>query len=215
MHFAEIDDTLPVFASSYQMAKEIQPDYLSSQAAIDQFKLDVVVAKDGTKPDLTVGADLGLSGNRGSGSDALGDALDRQNHSWQVDFAFNYPWGQASEKARYRQSIATLNREQTRVRQLEQEIAVTVRSAVRSVETNHESVKIAALASGLSQKQYELEKARFDAGLSTSYRVLQAQNDLDTARMSELLAKVTLHSAVSALHRVEGSSLQRYGIAQP
>ncbi len=215
VHFREVEAAVPVFASSYLMAKQNQPDYLSSQAAIDQLKLDLVVAKDATKPDLTVGAAVGLNGNRGNGNDALGDALDRQNHSWQVDFAYNYPWGKTSDKARYRQSLATLNREQTRLRQIEQSIEISVRSAVRSVETNRESVKIAGLSSDLSQKQYELEKARFESGLSTSYRVLQAQTDLDTARVSELQAKVALHTAIAALHRIEGSSLQRYNVILP
>jgi outer membrane protein TolC len=123
--------------------------------------------------------------------------------------------GQKSDKARERQSLATLSREQTRLRLIEQNIEVQVRSAVRSVETNLESVKIATLASNLSQRQYELEKAKFDAGLSTSRRVLEAQNDLETARISELQAKVTLHIATAALHRLEGSSLQRYAIQLP
>jgi len=215
VQFKEIEDATPVFASSYLMAKQSQPDYLSSQAAIEQLKLDLVVAKDATKPDLSVGGAVGLNGYRGSGSDAFNDALERQNHSWQVDFAFNYPWGQKSDKARYRQSLSTLNREQVRLRQIEQSIEVNVRSAVRSVETSRESVKIAALASDLSVKQYELEKARFDAGLSTSRRVLEAQNDLETNRVSELQAKVDLHNAIAALHRIEGSSLQRYSVALP
>ena len=215
VRFSEVRDATPVFASSFQMAKQNQSDYLSAAAAIDQLKLDLVVARDATKPDLSVGGALGFNGNRTSGGDALSDALARQNHSWQVDFSFTYPWGQAADKAKYRQSLATLNREQVRLHQLEQTIEVQVRSAVRSVETSTESVKIATLASDLSQKQYELEKARFDAGLSTSYRVLQAQNDLDTARVNELQAKVTLHTAISALHRIEGSALQRYGVTLP
>ena len=215
VHLAAIDNVLPVFASSYQLAKQNQPDFLSEQAAIDQLKLDVVAAKDATKPDLSVGLAVGLNGNRSSVDAALGDAFNRQNNSWQVDFAFRYPWGQVSNKARYRQSQSTLGREETFLRQLEQNIEVNVRSAVRSVETNNESVKIAALSSDLSLKQYELEKDRFDAGLSTSYRVLQAQNDLDTARVEELLAKVSYHAAVAALHRLEGSSLQHYGVSLP
>jgi outer membrane protein len=215
VRFSEVTDATPVFASSYQLAKLNQPDYLSSQAAIDQLKLDLKLAKDAARPDLTVGAALGLSGTNGSGTDAFNDALDRQSHSWQVDFAFNYPWGQKADKARARQSLAALNREQTRLRQTEQTIEIQVRSAVRSVETNLESVKIASLASTLSQKQYELEKAKFDAGLSTSRRVLEAQDDLETARVSELQAKVTLHTAISALHRIEGSSLQRYAVEIP
>ena len=215
VRFTEVTEATPIFASSYQMAKQSQPDFLSAIEAINQFKLDLLVTRDATKPDLAVGAALGLNGRNGSGTDAFGDALEQQNHSWQVDFSFSYPWGQKADKARYRQSLATLSREEVRLRQIEQTIEVQVRSAVRSVETNVESVKLATLASSLSLKQYELEKARFDAGLSTSYRVLQAQTDLDTARVNELQAKVTLHTALAALHRIEGSSLQRYSVTLP
>ncbi len=215
VQFNEVSDATPVFASSFQLAKQNQPDFLSSEAAIEQYRLDLVVAKDASRPDLTVGGAVGLNGTNSSGSDAYGDAFDRQNHSWQVDFSFNYPIGRGAERARVRQSLAVLNREQTRLRQLEQNIAVEVRSAVRSVEANLESVKIATLASSLSQKQYELEKAKFDAGLSTSRRVLEAQDDLETARIAELQARVALHTSITALHRLEGSSLQRYAIELP
>lgn len=215
VRFAEVTDAAPIFASSLRMAKENQPDYLASIATIEQLKLDLVVAKNSAKPGLSVGAALGLSGTNGSGHDAFSDALDRQSNSWQVDFAFNYPWGQTSDRARYRQSLATLNREQTRLKQVEQNIELQVRSAVRSVETNLESVKIATLAAKLSEQQYELEKAKFDAGQSTSYRVLQAQTELETARVGELQAKVSLQAAITGLHRIEGSSLQRYAVNLP
>ncbi len=215
VRFGEITDATPVFASSYALAKQNQPDFLSAQAAIEQFRIDLDLVRDSAKPDLTVGAALGLSGTNGSGFDAFDDAFDRQNHSWQVDFAFSYPWGRRADKARVRQSLAALSREQTRLRQTEQFIELQVRSAVRSVETNLESVKIASLASALSQKQYELEKAKFDAGLSTSRRVLEAQDDLEAARVNELQARATLHTAVAALHRIEGSSLQRYAVELP
>jgi outer membrane protein TolC len=212
VRFKDFDEAVPTFASSYAMAKQSQPDFLSAQALVEQARQDLVAAKSNAKPSLSVGGALGWNGHRGSGSDAFSDAFDRTNHSWQVDLSLSYPWGQLGDKARYRQSLAALNQAQARVRQLEQNIELQVRSSVRSVETNLESVKIAALASDLSQKQYELEKAKFDAGLSTSYRVLQAQNDLETARVNELQARVNLHNSVAALHRLEGSSLQRYGV---
>jgi outer membrane protein len=212
VRFKETEGTLPVFASSLQLARQNQPDFISAQAAIEQYKIDLRLAKDAAKPDLTVGAALGLNGRNGSGGDAFSDALDPQSHSWQVDLALSYPWGRRADKARERQSLAALSREQTRLRQIEQSIELEVRSAVRSVEANTESVKIAAQASVLSQKQYELEKAKFDAGLSTSRRVLEAQTDLETARVSELQSRVNLQNAISALHRLEGSSLQRYAI---
>jgi outer membrane protein TolC len=101
------------------------------------------------------------------------------------------------------------------VHQLEQSILVQVRAAVRTVETNSEKVKIAALAAEFSAKQYDLENARFAAGLATSRDVLQTQSDLQNARVAELQARITLQNSISALHRLEGSSLERYQIALP
>ena len=84
------------------------------------------------------------------------------------------------------------------------------RSSVRAVATSREAVRVATLASGLSEKQYELEKARFDAGLSTARRVLDAQTDLDNARVNELSSQVDLLAALAQLRRLEGRSLDAY-----
>lgn len=213
--FKEVSEALPVFASSYAEALRNQPDYLAAQAQLEQAKLDVVTTKDATKPDLSVGGAVGFNGHRGSGSDALNDAYRTNNDSWQVDLSLSYPWGQASAKAKYRQSRATLNQQTLTLKQTEQSIQVKVRSAIRAVETNQESVKISTSATALAVKQYDLQKAKFDAGLATSREVQQAQTDLETARLSELQAKVNLRTSIASLHRLEGSSLQRYGLALP
>ena len=95
---------------------------------------------------------------------------------------------------------------------LEQDVLVAVRESVRSVETNQEAVKIAGLASNLAQEQYEAERVRYRSGLSTSRRVLEAQKDLESARVAELQAKLDLRTSLSTLYRIEGSALTRYGI---
>ena len=77
------------------------------------------------------------------------------------------------------------------------------------------SRSLATKATELSAKQYDLQKARFDAGLSTSRLVLQAQDDLEIARVTELAARVTLNSSVAELHRLEGSSTARYKVELP
>jgi outer membrane protein TolC len=89
---------------------------------------------------------------------------------------------------------------------------VQVRSAVRSVATNLESVKIATLATQLSEKNYDLEKARFDAGLATARLLQQARDDLDSARLDELQSRVTLRQAIVSLNRLQGTSLDLYKI---
>jgi outer membrane protein TolC len=88
-----------------------------------------------------------------------------------------------------------------------------VRNAVRDVDTSRESVTIAAQAADLAQRQYEAETERFRNGLSTSRRVLEAQTDLESARVAHLQARLDLQTARAALRRLEGTSLQRYGIS--
>jgi outer membrane protein TolC len=120
-----------------------------------------------------------------------------------------------ADKARLRTAKISLLQQQTRLQQLDQNLLVNVRGSVRAVETNIVAVEIAGKATELSQKQYELQKARFDAGLSTSRLVLQAQDDLEAARVNELQSKVSLRVALAELHRIDGSSLERYRIALP
>jgi outer membrane protein len=213
--FDDFNGQLPVIESSYQLAMRNQPDYISAKMQLDQFQLDLSVAKDALKPTLDLNGAVGFNGTRGSGYDSFNSAANRDNNSWQVGFTLSYPWGQVSDRGRYHQSLAILNQQTLTVRQLEQSILVQVRSAVRAVETNNEKVKIAGLAAEFSAKQYDLEAARFAAGLATSRDVLQTQSDLENARVAELQARITLQNSISALHRLEGSSLERYHLVLP
>lgn len=111
--------------------------------------------------------------------------------------------------------MSTLNQQKARLNQFEQNLTVNVRTAVRAVETDITSVEIAADATRLSVQEYNLQKARFDAGLSTSRLVIEAQDDLETARLNELTAKVSLRTAAAALHQLEGSSIARFKVALP
>jgi outer membrane protein TolC len=186
--FEDFTGQLPVIESSYQLALHHQPDYISAKMQLDQFQLDLGVAKNALKPTVNVDGILGFNGMRGSAYDAFNSAVNRDGNSWEVDLTMSYPWGRVSDKARYRQSLSILSQQTLVVRQLEQNILVQVRSAVRAVETNSEKVKIAALAAEFSAKEYDLENARFSAGLATSRDVLQTQSDLENARIAELQA---------------------------
>ncbi len=213
--FEDFNGQLPLVESSYQLALHHQPDYISAQMQLDQMRLDLAVAKNALQPTVNLDGVVGFNGLRGSSSDAFNSMANRDNNSWQVDLTVTYPWGRVSDKARYRQSLSTLNQQTLTVRQLEQSILVQVRSAVGAVATNAEKVKIAALAAEFSAREYDLENARFSAGLVTSRDVLQTQSDLENARVAELQSRITLQNSISALHRLEGSSLERYHITLP
>lgn len=205
---------LPQVESSYALALEQQPDISNTRAALELARLDVATAKDALKPALDFELAVGLDSDERTAPDAFSRAFGAAGgRQWQAGLTLRVPLGRAGEKARYRQSQAALDRDELSLRQREQEILVSVREAVRDVETGSQSVKIAALAAKLGQQQHVFETARFRAGLSTSRRVLEAQTDLERARVAHLQARLDLQVALAALRRIEGSAFSRYGIA--
>ncbi|MCF7689067.1 MAG: TolC family protein [Cephaloticoccus sp.] len=207
-----VDNPTPNFGVSLQMARDTQPDYVAATNSLKQLEIDVATAKRNRMPALDLGGAVGYNARDNSAGGALDRLPNGDGYSWQVDLSLKMPWGRRLDKARYQTALNSYQRQQTSVRQMEQNLEVLVRSAVRSVETNLASVAISRKATGLSEKQYELEKARFDAGLSTSRRVLEAQDDLETARVAELQARVNLRTAMAELQRLDGSSLGYYNI---
>jgi outer membrane protein len=200
------------FDRSYKLTRDQAPELASTQLSVEQLKLDASVAKNNQLPTLDLDAGLGYNARKSSAGEATADVWGSDGYNWQVGATVNLPWGLRADKARYRQALTSVNREQIRLQQIDQSLLIQVRSAIRAVETNDESLRIAILATKLSEEQFEAEKARNDNGLSTFRRVQEAKEDLDTARISELQAKVTLHNALADLARLEASSLTRYRI---
>ncbi len=210
--FQEFRGEAPTFEGSYKIAHDNYPDYIATTNQIKQSEIDLSVAKVSTRPTLNLNGSLGYNSTDKSYNDAISGLPDHHGNNWSLGLVYQMPWGMKADRARYRSTLATLNSQKTRLAQLDQTLTVQVRTAVRSVQTNLVSVQIAAKATELSEKQYESQKARFDAGLSTSRLVLQAQDDLETARFNELNTKVSLRNALAQLHRLETSSLTRFNI---
>ena len=215
--FDEFREGAPTFATSYKLARDRYPDTLSAQDTIKQLEIDLAVARQNTKPTVNLDASLGYTAKatRDGYYEAFQSLPSEHGNNWSVGLSYSIPWGAHADKARYRSAQASLNSQKTRLDQLEQSLVVQVRGAVRAVETNLVSIAIAAKATELSARQYDLQKARFDNGLSTSRLVLQAQDDLETARFNELSAKATLRAAIAELHRLEGSSIERFRVQLP
>jgi outer membrane protein len=212
---ADVDATeegLPTIERSYEQALEHFPALQSARAALEVARLDVAFARNDLMPSLDLSFAVGFNGEDSTRRGAFSGISEPDGHTWQAGLTITYPLGRMAEKARFRQSRFALTQAELRAKALEQDVLVAVRNAVRDVETSRESVDIAAQAAQLAQRQYEAETERFRAGLSTSRRVLEAQTDLESARVANLQARLDLQMARAALRRLEASSLRRYGI---
>ncbi len=215
--FDQYAEGSPNFAQSYKLAREFYPETLSQAQTIKQLELSLATAKRNTLPDLDLTAGLGYSARTTNVSygQAIANLPNDHGNNWAIGLNYSLPWGQHADKARLRQAANSLSSQKVRLEQLESQLVLDVRIAVRAVETNLVAVEIAAKATELASRQYDQQKARFDAGLSTSRIVLQFQDDLENARITELSTKLALRRAVAELRRLEGTSLQRFRVQLP
>jgi outer membrane protein len=213
VQFPEIGEPDVDFAHSYKLARDNGPSLAVVQATIDQYKLQALRDRRNTLPVLNLNGGYGYGSYAGSTGDALSGPYNGYN--WTAGVTLSVPWGMKAARATYHSALAQVHSEQVAYDQADQLLVVNVRAAVRGVQTNIQTVRSSAENATFAAKAYELTKAQFDAGLATSYLVLQAQNTLETARVSELQAKVNLLEAVANLRFYEGSSLQLYRINLP
>lgn len=211
--FTPYTDPAPSVGDSFSLARDLQPTYVAAISTVKQLEIAVKVANNGRLPTLNFDGAIGFNGADRTYGSSIDNLNTGNNYNWQVDLSLSVPWGLRADRARYRIALNNLHQEQTTLQQIEQNLLVQVRADVLAVATNIESVQISAKGTELAEKQYELQKAKFDAGLSTSRDVLQSQTDLETARVNDLQAKVNLRIAVANLHQLDGSSLDRYHIA--
>jgi outer membrane protein TolC len=101
------------------------------------------------------------------------------------------------------------------VSNLEQIVESDVRTAYTEVQRAGEQVTATAASRKLQEAKLKSEAEKFRVGQSTTFLVAQAQRDLLSSQIDEVDAVVTYRKALVEIFRLEGSLLQRRGIAAP
>lgn len=144
--------------------------------------------------------------------DALSEVLQREADGWSVGLVFAMPL--QNRAARAQSLIADLALEQGSVTltDLEQQISTQVRSAVRQVESAAREVDAARASRRAQEKSLEAERKRFENGMSTSFQVLQIQEDLAEAQSTEVRAVTNFRSRLLDYYAAIGGLLEQRGI---
>jgi outer membrane protein TolC len=134
-------------------------------------------------------------------------------HSWSFLATFNYPLGNDTADARYVESKIQLRRAKTFLARTDQDVVLSVRTAVRELASSIEAVKAAQRARIASEETLRAEQERLRLGDSTPHNVLLFQNDLLTAQGNEITQLQLYRTAITALERAQGTLLETRGIS--
>lgn len=140
---------------------------------------------------------------------ALGNLFANRYPTLRIGVQFDLPlFGDKTAKANLGRSLVQGEQIRTQRTQIEQNIQVEVRNALQTIRTAEARLRSAAISRENSQRQYESEQRKLDAGQTDVFRVLERQTALIAARSNELRAQTELNKAIADLQRATGNSLK-------
>jgi HAE1 family hydrophobic/amphiphilic exporter-1 len=133
--------------------------------------------------------------NRGFGS-VLNQVFTHDYSTWSFGVTVSYPLGRSYEEAGLARVASERRQATQRIASLQLEAAETIRQAARQVHSTAQRVDAARAGAGLAEQRLDTEQRRFQAGLSTSFLVTQAQRDLLQAQVNLLQATLDHQSSL-------------------
>src|SRR5439155_22174471 len=127
--------------------------------------------------------------------DALGQVFGRDYPAWSFGVTVSYPRGRSFEEVSAVRSTIERRQAAQRVASLRLAGAAAIRQAARQVRSTAERGDAARAGATLAEQRFDAEQRRYDAGLSTSFLVTQAQRDLLQAQVNLLQATLDHQSA--------------------
>lgn len=197
-----------------KLALRMRPDLNQARLELQREELEIVRTKNGLLPQMDLFIRLGKTGYADSFGDSVSD-ITGDSYDLTAGISFEYPFGNRDARAGYRRSSILRNQAEASVENLAQLVELDVQSAY--IEVNRSKEQIAATKSirRLQEEKLRIETEKFRVGRSTNFLVAQAQRDLVSSRISEVQAVVNYLKALVDFFRLEGSLLERRGIAAP
>jgi outer membrane protein TolC len=143
----------------------------------------------------------------------LGQLFSRDYPAWSFGVTVTHPIGRSFDEANLARAEVERRQVASRIASLQLQIAETVRRAARQVQSTAERVEAARAGETLAEQRAEVERRRFEAGLSTSFLVTQAQRDLLQAQVNLLQATLDHQSSLVSFEAVQLASPTALGEA--
>ena len=186
------------------IALQQRPDYLNSQLDIQVRESLRDEARNQSLPRLDVIGTGRLNAHDENIGDAFSNIPDGDGYQWAVGLQMEITLGSRAKHVLIDKRNLELRQARIGQRQLVLAIVQQIRQAVRSIQTNIQRVEVTRSATMLARTQLEAEQEKFRLGLSTSFNVLEFQEDLTSALSNETRALSDYNVALAQLDQLTG-----------
>jgi outer membrane protein len=210
---AEIEHASEAAALSAQRALQNRPELMLAEIEIENSEIDSIRARNEMLPQLDLMGTYGTGGRNHKLRDSLIGITDKENYAYTVGINGQVSLGNRAARGAYQRSKLTTRQAELRLEKMRQDILFNVSVAARSLITNKILVESNRQASRLQQANVVAEEKRLRLGVTTSYQVLQVQEDLTMAETQLVQAMIAYEKARVDLLLAEGTILDETGLS--
>ena len=193
-----------------------RPDLLQARLNVEQAGIQLKFYRNQLFPQLDV---IGTYGWNGVGSapagvydETFGEIRGGNAPYYSYGAQLTVPLANQSARNQYKSGKATLQQVVLQLKQFEQNVMVEIDNAVKTAQSDYESVDATRQARVYAEEALDAEQKTYAVGKATTFEVLTYQNNLTTARGQELRALANYEEALANLASQEGSTLDKLGI---
>ncbi|HEX6198864.1 MAG TPA: TolC family protein, partial [Thermoanaerobaculia bacterium] len=206
-----------------------RPEVAAQLRRLDVLEIDQRFFHNQALPQLDLQVNYGLGGLSGEGqatdpetgevltidgdfTEAYQQIFDRDFDGWSAQLVFSYPLQNRTRRAQATISELAVDQGLAELEQLQRQIVTEVRAAARQVETAAKQIESARVSVQLEERNLDAERKRYENGMSSSFRVLEIQEDLTQARSREVSAVTAYRRALAEFYRSVGVLLEQKGV---
>ncbi|MGE5296653.1 MAG: TolC family protein [Solirubrobacterales bacterium] len=205
-----LDDVEP----HVELAMRMRPDLNQAKLLWQRGDLEVVKTRNGLLPKLDLFVTLGRTGYSNSFGESA-TSSDDYGYGAMTGLSFEFPAGNRAARSSHLRAVLSRQQAKEAVGNLSQLIEVDVRTAYLEIVRSQEQVAATAVTRKFQEEKVRVEMEKFRLGKSTPLLVAQAQRDLVVSQIDETQAMVNYLKSFVEIYRLEGSLLERRGIAGP
>ncbi|PIQ97495.1 MAG: hypothetical protein COV67_03965 [Nitrospinae bacterium CG11_big_fil_rev_8_21_14_0_20_56_8] len=215
---------IPDEPSLVKHAMEMRPDLLARKKELENKNIRVKYNENQIYPSVDLVGSLGLNGISGNQAtsqrsiftgdygQSLSNMMSTNFFLWKFGIQLSYPLGNREAESNLTASRLEAAQALMDIKDLEKKITVEVREAVRQITTDIKRVQATRVAVKLAEEKLSAEEKKFEVGLSTSFNVLEFQEDLAQEQSNEIKAIIDYNKSRIKLRQVTATTLEKHNI---
>lgn len=188
------------------------PTLAALQVRESSQEVAVRLAEDALDPELDLEASISPTGIDDTASGALSNLVTLDALTFRAGLTYRQALGKRAVRGRHVREQELLYRQRVSVAEARAVLARDLVRAIKQAEIAQKRAEIGQQVIDLAAQNIEAEKARFTLGRATNFDVLQRQEELQQAQLTQALAIGDYLRAVATIDALTGDLLARYGI---